>query len=194
MPQPAQNMAVFSSATNASTSNSNASSDSAAARRKGMAKPARSAPKAKTFAASKPVRSPPEAIKGRVGAIARTAVTQSAVGYPQSRKVRPNRRCKGSVARPLSTWAQDVPPAPATSIAATPVSNSRFAIGPAMPLPTSFAMTGTGKRLHTCSILDSRLEKLRSPRVCTASWRGFKCKIKASASRISTTRWHCSTP
>ena len=90
--------------------------------------PAKSAPRAIALATSIPFRSPPEAIKGIVESTRRIVLMHSAVGSPQSAKVLPKRLCKGLTARSLSTFAQDVPPAPATSMALTPASISLWAL------------------------------------------------------------------
>jgi len=50
-----------------------------------------------------------------------------------------------------STRAHDVPPAPATSIAATPQSSSRAAVDGAIPDPTLFAITGTSRPAHSAA-------------------------------------------
>ena len=150
-----QNNTVVISAIKTSVNSTTAASDTAAALRKGIAKPAISAPRAIALATSKPLRKPPEAIKGTSGSCSRILAIQSAVGIPQSPNVCPKRRCKEVSARSLSTIAQDVPPAPATSIACTPTAISFSAIVAEIPLPTSLAITGTGKSLHKSDILSS---------------------------------------
>ena len=69
----------------------------------------------------------------------------------------------------FSTSLHDVPPALATSIAATPASASLRATSWEMPQPTSFTTTGTGISRHTLEIFDNRLEKSVLPSGCNAS-------------------------
>ena len=109
---------------------------------------------------------------------------------PQSRKVSPSLACKGFSALSPSTLAQEVPPAPATSIAAIPASISLTAITPEIPFPTSLAMIGTGNLAASWLIFSNKLRKFVSPLGWIHSCSGLICRIKASASRISTSLRH----
>ena len=97
------------------------------------------------------VRMPPLAINGRPGAARRTISSASAVGMPQSANALASRRSDSVDARWFSTSLHDVPPEPATSMAATPASSqpARRSLS-LMPQPTSFATTGTPTSRQTC--------------------------------------------
>ncbi len=147
----------------------------AAARRKGEAMPTRSAPKASALTASMPVRMPPEAKTGTASPMAlRTHCRLTAVGMPQSANARANRLQWASGARWYSTSLHEVPPAPATSMAATPASTSARATSPEMPQPTSLTMTGTSNARQTASILDRSPVQFQLPSGCRASCKGLR--------------------
>src|SRR5471030_1240397 len=91
------------------------------ARTNGSATPATSAPSANAFAASKPLRMPPEAMMRIPGAAVRSVATQAAVGMPQPESCPPSSRPSVVLARSCSTRGQEVPPKPLTSTARTPL-------------------------------------------------------------------------
>ncbi len=120
-----------------------------AGRKTGKAVLARSAPSAKAFATSIADRIPPEAMTVRWTDWT-TSMRLAAVGIPQSQKFSPSLWRDSSLslfARWYSTAAQLVPPAPATSIPATPAASSISASSAAMPAPVSLTITGTSSAL-----------------------------------------------
>src|SRR5215218_8109395 len=96
---------------------------------KGAAMPHAAAPSARHFAQSTPSCSLPDA--GQVGAASNASASASTVPNPQSTNAAATAPARSSL-RP-STSAQLVPPAPATSIAATPVPRSAATSAPARP-------------------------------------------------------------
>ena len=176
------------------TAASSASSPSSAARSIEPALPARSAPRAIAIATSTPLRMPPLAIRVPRGAASRASRIASAVGSPQSAKAPATRARTGSGIRCRSTSLQDVPPAPATSTAATPASKSATTRSGAMPQPTSLTMTGTSREAQSASILRKSPANRVSPSGWSASWSGLRCSTRASASSRSTIRRQAASP
>ena len=162
--------------------------DRCAALRSGVAIPAISAPRAMALATSSPERIPPLAISGRSGAPFFAISSDCAVGIPHAEKEPAMLLPFSSGARCRSTSLQDVPPAPATSIAITPAFDSLSTASSEIPKPTSFTTTGTDSVRHTPSIFSNKPEKLVLPSGCSASCSGLRCRIRASASIISTAR------
>ena len=191
--EPLANMAMRSSSTSRSISSSTDAVDSTARLRNGDASPARSAPRAAALATSWPLRTPPLAKTGRSGLPAATRASRTyarlvTVGMPHSLNDAASLRWRSVVARCFSTSLQDVPPAPATSIALMPASIRLRATCRLIPQPTSLAMTGTPIRVQTSSIRASSPPQRVSPSGCNTSCKGFRCRINASASTISTAR------
>src|SRR3989344_3337484 len=104
-----------------------------------------SAPRAMHFAASSPVRRPPDAITGIDLDADLTSSIEAAVGIPQSQNA-----IDSLFALPLkiSTALHEVPPAPPVSIAETPAFMRDFAASLEMPAPVSFAIIGSLADLH----------------------------------------------
>src|SRR5690625_4856 len=96
------------------------STDSVAACSNVLANPTIDAPIVIALAASSPVFIPPLATIGTVGNLLLTETMQSFVGIPQLLNASAASFRSGSSVRNFSTWLQDVPPAPATSIYVTP--------------------------------------------------------------------------
>ena len=78
-----------------------------------------------------------------------TSAVLTAVGIPQSQNNSPKYL---SSARYVSTAAQLVPPAPSISIKLTPAFSRVFASSALIPVPVSFAMTGTLTDLQISAI------------------------------------------
>ena len=125
--------------------------------------PTISAPNAIALATSRPPAIPPLATIVSTGATSRARRKHSAVGIPHPANAAATRARQGCAIRCRSTSLHDVPPAPATSIAATPASNNaRTASGPT-PQPTSFTTTGKSTAAQSAAILSSRPRKHVSP-------------------------------
>src|SRR5690625_800754 len=140
-----------------------ASSDSVAACNNVLANPTTLAPIVIAFAASNPVFIPPLATIGTLGSSLFTDTIQSFVGIPQLLKASAACFLKGSSVLNFSTWLQEVPPAPATSIYEIPTSYNFLATVPSIPNPTSLTPTGTDNSRQTFSIFGKRLLKFKSP-------------------------------
>src|SRR5690625_7419174 len=89
-----------------------------------------------------------------------TDTIQSFVGSPQLLNASAAAFLSGSCERNFSTWLQDVPPAPATSIYAIPASYSFSATVPSIPKPTSLTPTGTDSASQIFFIFGNKSEKL----------------------------------
>jgi hypothetical protein len=103
----------------------------------------------------------------------RASASATAVGTPQSANGCATAPAAGS--RRPSTSAQFVPPAPATSTAATPASHSAATSAPSMPKPTSLTTTGSGASRATVAAIRSIAPlKCGWPSGWTASWIGLR--------------------
>src|SRR5919204_5676132 len=193
-PAPTQNIATRSAVTSSWPISTAASTPPAAARRNGPASPTRSAPSATALATSTPSRTPPLANSRASGATRRACRSASAVGTPQPANAAAMRWRQGSPSRCRSTSLQAVPPAPATSTAATPASSSARTTSGARPQPTSLATTGRSRRSASSPMRPSRPRNDVSPSSCTASCSGFRCSTSASASSVSRRRRQSSVP
>src|SRR5438309_6315025 len=169
---PERNAAVRSSSANWRTHSSTAAGPSRAACSNGRPTPTTVAPRARAFAASRPLRTPPVAMTGKPERA--LPATATALGTPQSRKTWPSlarAASPRSCARIASIAANEVPPTPPTSISFTPRARSRRAASPLMPAPVSFAMTGTELRRTSLRIAVSRPKARVCPSGCTDSSR-----------------------
>ncbi len=108
----------------------------------GRANPAISTPRAIAFAASSPVLIPPLAIIF-ISLLAPEIISRlSVVDIPHSMKLFEIFFRTWFFERLLSIFIHEVPPAPPTSIPATPASISNFAASADIPKPTSLTITG----------------------------------------------------
>ena len=88
----------------------------------------------------------------------------------------------------ISMPAQDVPPAPATSICVTPASTSCCATAPDMPAPTSFTITVVRALATRCCTASRTPRNSGSPSGWSNSCSGLRCTASARAPTISTAR------
>ncbi len=121
--------------------------------------------------------------------------TLSAVGMPQSRKVRGH----ATHDRIVDAVALDLAPAGAARAGARRCRRRRprratRAMFSAMPQPTSLTITGTSTAAATSPIGRSARRSAVVPSGCSASWSGFAWSTSASASIMRTTRRQRSMP
>ena len=145
--------------------------------------PAASAPSARAFATSRPLRRPPDAMTVSQGEAAwETSRRDQAVGMPQS--ARNWRRL--SPLRAVSMAGKLVPPAPATLKHVKPRACSSSTCSRAMPQPVSLRMTGTVTASRRRARLSRRAAKSRSPSGMQSSCAALRWISSASASSMAT--------